>query len=161
MFIGIDPGLDGALAGLADSGEPWLFDTPTLTVAGAKSRRDYDIPQMRNYLMRALAGPSSNCRVGIESIHSMPKQGISSTFNFGKGFGIWLGLVVALRMPYELITPQIWKKHFYLRGSDKEASRLKASQLFPSSDLTLKKHHGRAEALLIAEYCRWRYNEER
>lgn len=155
IFIGIDPGLDGALAVLADSGETWLFDTPTLTVAGVKNRRDYDIPQMKNYLAKMLAVPSMNCRVAIESVHSMPEQGVASSFNFGKGFGIWLGLVVALRMPYDLITPQKWKKTMLDgMGKEKDASRLRAQQLFPGADLSLKRHHGRADALLIAEFLR-------
>ena len=37
-------------------------------------------------------------------------------------------------------------------GKDKEASRLRAMQLYPGADLRLKKHHGRAESLLLACY---------
>jgi hypothetical protein len=40
--------------------------------------------------------------------------------------------------------------------TEKDESRLKALQLFPqcADNLKLKKHHGRAEALLMAEYLR-------
>ncbi len=47
-----------------------------------------------------------------------------------------------------------------LRWKDKEASRLRAQQLFPSADLRLKKHHGRAEALLLAAYGQPTYTGE-
>jgi len=41
-------------------------------------------------------------------------------------------------------------------GKEKDASRLKAIQLFPlsASNLSRKKDHGRADALLIAAYYR-------
>ena len=39
-----------------------------------------------------------------------------------------------------------------LKGKDKEASRLRSQQLWPSADLRKKKDHGRAEALLLAWY---------
>jgi hypothetical protein len=36
----------------------------------------------------------------------------------------------------------------------KDTGRLRAQQLFPTADLKFKKHHGRSDALLIAEYLR-------
>ena len=72
-----------------------------------------------------------------------------------RGYGVWLGIVAALSVPVEFVTPQCWKKYYNL-GPDKEASRAAALQLFPSqaNELKLKKHHGRAEALLLAEFLR-------
>ena len=53
------------------------------------------------------------------------------------------------------VLPRLLYKYNSL-GSDKEASRVGALQLFPSQaeELKLKKHHGRAEALLLAEFLR-------
>jgi crossover junction endodeoxyribonuclease RuvC len=56
-----------------------------------------------------------------------------------------------LQIPYTPVRPVVWKKTFSL-GKDKEASRLRAMQLFPGADLRQKKNHGRAEALLLALY---------
>jgi crossover junction endodeoxyribonuclease RuvC len=41
-------------------------------------------------------------------------------------------------------------------GADKDASRLMAQQLFPTlvSELKRKKDHGRADAVLLAEWLR-------
>jgi crossover junction endodeoxyribonuclease RuvC len=68
-----------------------------------------------------------------------------------------LGILAALNIPHELITPQSWKKSM-MNGQPKEkdASRLVVMRLFPevSDRLQLKKHHGRADALLIAEFLR-------
>jgi len=52
---------------------------------------------------------------------------------------------------YMDVTPAKWKKHFGL-SSEKEQSRAMASKMFPEAALHLKKHHDRAEALLLARY---------
>ena len=60
----------------------------------------------------------------------------------------------ALKVPMILVTPQKWKRHFRLIGSDKEASRTMALRLFPAcaEHFQRKKDHGRAEAALLARY---------
>ena len=87
----------------------------------------------------------------------MPKQGVSSSFCFGEGKGMWEGILAALNIPVELVSPQRWKKEIMAdQGKDKSAARFKAMALFPSlaDQLKLVKHDGRAEALLLAEYGR-------
>jgi hypothetical protein len=49
------------------------------------------------------------------------------------------------------VRPAVWKRALG-QGKDKEACQLRAMQLFPSANLRLKKHHGRAEAFLLALY---------
>lgn len=51
-------------------------------------------------------------------------------------------------------TPSVWKRSYGL-SKDKHASLNKAQLMFPTAELHLAKNDGRAEALLIAEYCRW------
>jgi hypothetical protein len=60
---------------------------------------------------------------------------------------------LAEQVPLHLVTPGKWKKHFQLT-SDKEQSRELAIRLFPGSafQFNRKKHHGRAEAALLARY---------
>src|SRR5262249_28140584 len=88
----------------------------------------------------------------IERAGSMPRQGLSSTFKFGRTAGAVEAAVVLCGIPWALIEPARWKKFHGLRGSDKEHSRQRALQLVPSahSFLSRKRDHGRAEALLIA-----------
>lgn len=89
----------------------------------------------------------------IELVGAMPKQGVSSTFNFGEGCGVVRGVVSALGVPYFYVAPARWKKHFRL-SSDKEASRQRALELFPavSHIFALKKSEALAEAALLARY---------
>lgn len=150
MWIGIDPGLTGAVTVLQPDGTlATVADTPTLTItSGRSTKQEYDVPGLVA-LLRPYAGPGAH--VLIEESQAMPGQGVRSMWTTGYGFGLWLGVLAALALPYTRIRPPVWKQALHL-GKDKEHSRLRAMQLFPSADLRLKKHHGRAEALLLAWY---------
>lgn len=147
-FIGIDPGATGAIASLSPTGITFI-DCPTIKQNG-KTKPN---PTLMASELSQLVTPNSI--IIIENVHAMPNQGTVSMFSFGMGYGVWLGIIAALNIPVEFVTPQCWKKYYNL-GPDKEASRAAALQLFPSqaNELKLKKHHGRAEALLLAEYLR-------
>jgi len=131
--------------------EPELPDTPVLTLKVARGmKQGYDIPGMVA-LLQPYGGPGVH--VVIEEGQAMPGQGVRSMFTCGFGYGVWIGVLVTLRLSYTPVRPALWKKAFSL-GKDKEASRLRAMQLFPSADLRRKRDHGRAEALLLAWYGR-------
>ena len=88
----------------------------------------------------------------------MPGQGVTSMFNFGANFGYIKGVLEALSIPYQEVSPQRWKKEFSL-NSEKEKSIDKCRQLFPNVSLLATPrcrvaHDGMAEALLMAEYAR-------
>lgn len=148
-YIGIDPGLGGAVAVL-DERHLALFDAP---VAMVGTKREYVVVRMvellRPYVLNSVAA--------LEKVHTMPQQGVASSGKLMRGLGLWEGILAALGIPYDLVPPQRWKGVMMDgMGKEKEAARLRAMQLFPldSDLLALKKHHGRAEALLIAEYRR-------
>ena len=159
IFCGIDPGLDGAVCALLYV--PKLEDTPTLIVTGGKKKkRVYNVGQMVEIIkeLRGLVvSPGGQLLVGLESVHAMPGQGVTSMFSMGHGLGLWEGILSALKVPYQMVTPQAWKKKL-MNGmpKEKDASRQVAMRLFPSTipKLSLKKNHGRADALLLAEYLR-------
>lgn len=163
IYIGIDPGLSGAVA-VIDEDTPdagvKVFDTPTILVEGEKTKRKYLVPAMA-LLLKPYADLEN--RMGqkvlavLENVHSMPKQGVASSFCFGEGKGMWEGILAAFEIPTELVSPQRWKKIIMAdQGKDKSAARFKAMTLFPSlaDQLKLVKYDGRAEALLMAEYGR-------
>jgi crossover junction endodeoxyribonuclease RuvC len=168
-YIGIDPGLSGAVGVIDEDirGDPKIgylvevFDTPTMEVeSNGKVRSKYNLIGMAdllNYVYESRGMAERYVTVILEAVHSMPKQGVASSFTFGEGLGIWKGIIAARGFSLELPSPQRWKKAMMTdMGKDKDASRLKAIQLFPSmaSQLARKKDDGRAEALLLAEYGR-------
>lgn len=137
-YIGIDPGVTGAVA--------WLTE-PGVTVE--------DMPANPQDLFTTLEPePASQVKVIIEQPGLRPGGGIHSSFKIGQGFGRIEGVLASLGIPYVVVSPAKWKRHFNLIGKDKEASRALARSLWPSAPLERKKDHGRAEALLLAEYGR-------
>lgn len=155
-IVGIDPGLDGAVAIMCtETGKIEITDTPTTTYkSGKKNKRMFLAQEMANILIPAEMGVGT--QVFIEQVSAMPGQGVTSMFGFGKGYGIWIGICAALRIPTTFVTPQRWKKEIMAGIPDKTAARIRAQQLFPAVAPVMKlvKHDGRAEALLIAEYGR-------
>jgi crossover junction endodeoxyribonuclease RuvC len=158
IYIGIDPGLSGALAVIDERIAEQcasVFDTPTVTVEGEKTKRKYLVPAMA-LLLKPFADRQDVLAI-LENVHSMPKQGVASSFCFGEGKGMWEGILSAYNIPTELVSPQRWKKEMMDgQGKEKSAARFKAMALFPSlsEQLKLIKHDGRAEALLMAAYGR-------
>lgn len=153
-FLGVDPGLSGAVALLDPDGACiWCRDTPTaLRLDSAKrERRDYALADMRTLLVEAAADGLLAC---LESVHAFPEQGVSSTFALGRGFGIWLGLLAGVQVPFICVNPVRWKSHYGLLRAGKQASRLQAQQRWPNIDLHLKKHDGRSDAMHLADYAR-------
>lgn len=142
IFAAIDPGAVNAAIAVFHGGYPQFVDDLRTAngmidaVAMAHALEDMKVEQ-----------------VVIENVHSMPKQGVSSTFKFGVGVGIAHGVCGALRLPVSLVAPTQWKGFHHL-PADKEAARALAVRKFPSlnSYLQRKKDVNRAEALLIGDW---------
>jgi crossover junction endodeoxyribonuclease RuvC len=148
LVLAIDPGLHGALAILdAAGGVVLLSDLPIIRDL---SLAWVDGSELQSLILAALEGRTAVATV--ERVSSMPGQGIASSFQFGVGFGSILGVLQALHIRIEFVTPAMWKRSLGL-SRDKHASLHKARLLFPAADLHLAKHDGRAEALLIAHYA--------
>ena len=83
----------------------------------------------------------------------MPGQGVSGVFAFGKAYGIAVGVLAAMGTPLSFISPVVWKRALQVPAA-KDGARARASQLMPAAvhHWPLVKHHGHAEAALIALY---------
>jgi crossover junction endodeoxyribonuclease RuvC len=147
LCIGIDPGLSGAVAILDQAGE--LVSVTDLPVIRDLSLAWIDGNELQSIILAALQGRTAGAI--IERVSSMPGQGVASSFQFGVGFGSVLSVLQALHIPLEFVTAAVWKRSYGL-GKDKHASLHKARLLYPAAELHLAKHHGRAEALLVARY---------
>lgn len=164
-IIGIDPGRFGAVAviDVVENGHARVRpsyrvrDTPTVEVVKGKKRDwEYDIPAMHQIIVSALLEPNPSdqmCAV-IEQCSPRPGEGVVSVGRLMAGFWIWWTLLTVSQVPRYRVHPAVWKRKQGLIGTDKNYSRLIAQQRFPLADLARVKDHGRAEALLIADYGR-------
>jgi len=159
--LGIDPGLNGAVAVLdLHQGGAILHltsvtPTPTLTVTVRKrTRREYDVPGMWRLLFDALSpGGVTVALVAIEHQGPRPKEGVVSSFRTGLGFGLWRALTVAAQVPLAIVSPLSWRREYGLVGGGKQASIRCALERFPTYPPTLTRHDGAADAILIAGYA--------
>ena len=138
IYIGIDPGSSGAVSVIWDDGEP-------ATQFHKLSEPEHDlIDYLKQFDLQS-------AKATIESVHSMPKQGVASSFKFGKSFGFCLGVLTGLKIPYKLVSPQKWQAAMSCRtGGDKNISKAAAQRLWPAIKIT----HANADSLLLAEYGR-------
>lgn len=147
IWIGIDPGKKGGYAWISQ--DAYLNDRVVT--------KPFD-EKMFIADMKVLVRRREEKRCCLEKVHSMPKQGLSSTFTFGSGYGFLKGVLETLDISYQEITPQRWKGEFGL-NSDKQKSNEACKKLFPMVCLLptarcKKDSDGMSEALLMAEYAR-------
>lgn len=164
VIVGIDPGLDGGIAIMPYDYTDMEYASvacPMPTTKGDKKREIFS-DGVISCLTGDLHGHKLRVRLCvIELVHAMPKQGVTSMFNFGLGYGTLLGILATLRIAVAKVPPQVWKKSV-LDGTkrDKEAAISFAQTNHPSINLILprcrKPHDGMADALCLATYgCRF------
>jgi crossover junction endodeoxyribonuclease RuvC len=148
-LLGVDPGIHGGLAivRIEPGKPPVLVDAVDIPTIGYAAKERVDFQAVRNWIER-----HAPQYAGIERAQAMPRQGASSGFKYGRAVGTLEAAIAACHVPLTIIEPTAWKKAHQLRGGEKEASRQRALQLFPSAHafLARKKDHGRGEAALIA-----------
>jgi crossover junction endodeoxyribonuclease RuvC len=145
--IGIDPGITGALS---------VYDLP-----GKRVCEVHDLPvnekttgkgnQLDAAGLCAILEGYMPLHVFIEAQRPRTKQGVTGVFSLGRTIGVIECACAALRLPYTLIEPAVWKRKAGLIKAEKGQSVTRALQLWPhlAEKLTRKKDHGRAEAALI------------
>ena len=173
-YIGIDPGLNGAIAILKSDGTIYksiIF--PTVKELSPKGRK-MSRPDVKE-LVEIFASLSMFCYSGsyimIEKQVAMPGQNAIGTFNTGKGYGILLALLQVYfpKAKVEFINCKEWQEKMIertpveskIRRDKRKQLKLdsiaKAKKLYP--DFNFKKSakskvdsDGHSDALLIATY---------
>lgn len=151
ILLGIDPGGTGALAFFdPDAGTLDIIDMPTVQVKRGASLKNEISPQMLAAIVRGRMPAFAL----VEKVGAMPGQGVSSMFQFGRGVGMVEGVLAALLIPTDYVTPQAWQKAVKLRDG-KDGARARAAEMFPAYAhlFARKKDDGRADASLIAWFA--------
>lgn len=142
IVLGVDPGLSGALC-VIESDDLHVVDVMDMPVIGKEL--DYGLL----YIFLEDWRPK---RAIIERAQAMPKQGVVGMFNYGYLYGELNGVMKALRVSYDRVTPQAWKKTQLVgMPKGKVSSVIRVNQLYPELKLR-KTQHGRADCILIARH---------
>lgn len=177
VYIGIDPGMHGAIA-VRGNGGIWIYDIPltsskVLSGNNVKEQTDIDINQL-NRIVRSILSKTQGCQVVIACEHSAgmaytpttQREGYHdnahSAFKKGYGFGVLRAVFAVAGLPFDLTPrPGDWKRRLKLTDSGltynqkKDKARVKAIELFPAlqNALKRKKDSDRAEALLLTVWA--------
>lgn len=149
VIIGIDPGKNGALAAwYSQTGKTEIcrFETESDAVETLRAIADYlklegDVGAVA-YLEQVGGFVKGNASPG------------SAMFAFGENFGAWKGALLAFRIPFRLVRPQVWQSGYAVKklagAARKRALKEAARALYPDGRVTL----ATADALLILDYAR-------
>jgi crossover junction endodeoxyribonuclease RuvC len=153
-FIGVDPGQSGAIAWVDDGGQVQVVKMPETerevwdALYGLTVREKFPATDDPACIVTY---EKLHCFAVIEDVHSMPGQGVSSSFKFGRGYGGLRMALIGLGIPFRAVTPAKWQKALgCLTAGDKRVSKRRAQELCPGVKVTLVN----ADALLIALYAR-------
>lgn len=151
IFIGIDPGLEGAIAVYNPTTDKVLsvHDIPTRDRAYGTGL-EVNWTKLSELLLQLTEG--EEVLIVLENVGPMPKQGVTSSFSFGQTTGGIRAIIEMTCVEYILIHPVTWKKLFALVGSTKGTTLEMVRNAYPDlvHILSRKKDHNRAEAIAIA-----------
>ena len=147
LYLGIDPGLTGAIALVNADGTLFAVeDLPTTARGSGRVKRELDAAG----LVHLLRPHAADIAFGlVERVGAMPGQGVASMFSLGHSTGVLDGILAALGIPHRVVTPATWKKLAEL-PADKALTLSAARRRWPGASLTRVRDHGRAEALFLA-----------
>jgi len=160
FFIGIDPGFQGGISVIRNGVVELVVDIPIKSTSTGKKKmniskmkreeifiREVDTVKLRD-IINVYAVEKTE--VLIEKVASMPGQGV---FTFGYNYGLVVASVQNSNFNLHKVSPRKWKTYYNL-DSDKGKSISLVREMYPESKdcIKLKKHDGRAESLLLADY---------
>lgn len=158
LYYGADPGKSGGIACQARSRSGSLKAVGWIVMPPSPLELIQSIRETRD-----LHKPDAEYMV-LESVHSMPKQGVKSMFTFGRGLGRLEMLPAFFNMTLQELRPQAWMKQLNIppgssdlsKPEQKERLRLITQKMFPKLDLwkrTLGEQRAVCDALLMSEVC--------
>ena len=145
--LGIDVGLNGAIALVVDGELISVVDMPTVTLdRNGKAKRQVSVPELVDIIKQFDPNEAY-----VEKVFAMAGQGVTSVFSFGRSLGVVEGVLTTMKIKTTLMTPQTWQKGLGMTGG-KDGSRARAMELFPEQTALFKrvKDDGRSDAALIA-----------
>lgn len=157
MYIGIDPGLQGAIALYNPANNSLLIhDMPYFLMTIGKTRKKRLDGVTIQHMLKGFkdVGAQMAC---IEAQNPRPRQSAQSVYATGWGAGLLYQACVSLLIPMEHVPPSVWKR-IIKAPKEKPAAVARANELFPESAHLFRGPRGgimdgRAEAAMIAYFC--------
>jgi hypothetical protein len=163
LYVGIDPGKDGALAWITDERDVLSFHVMPWRGTGRKAVLDATAIES---ILRLRADQTA--LVVVERPKTRPNESAHSAVHLGAQLGTLTACCESAGVSYLVVAPELWTRHICQgilptsktdRKARKQANVVRACELFPefrdiAPGLNKAKESGVADALLIAEYAR-------
>ena len=120
VVIAVDPGVKGGIA-LLNTSTNIMLAAPTPMIG-----KEIDYRKVHETLMHY-----SPDMIVIEKVHAMPKQGVTSMFNFGMGYGALVALATVSTARVVLVTHKCGRS-MYLQEPTKIRMLLYNSAILPT-----------------------------
>ena len=152
--IGVDPGIRGAIA-VVEEGK--VLSVVTMPTVGEALQRTLNY-EVLDDIVQFASNQDRDIWWVVERVHSMPRQGVASTFTFGRLYGLVEGYVRQSGLGARFVTPYQWKSTAGLLKVPKNKTPDYCMELIPSSVPFLAKFRavdkkvGAADAILIARF---------
>ena len=149
IIMGVDPGSKGGLSIIKNCSNklPKIMFFTRMPVVNIYGKKIVDTLK--------ICGELSKYKIDIaiiEKVHAMPRQGVTSSFQFGRSFGGIEALCYIFAKRVDYVAPAVWKKAIGL-GSSKKDSLDMARLKFGNQDVwKIKSNDGIAEASLLTLY---------
>ena len=151
-YIGIDPGKNGGIMVIDESGEATAYKCP---------EKVFDMAVLFRLLMSHTA-PDNICLL-MERVWARPGNAVRAAFTYGVNYGQWLGIASSHEVKMHTTLPNDWIKWIGCpKGlpvkERKHWLRDKAKELYPDlKKVTL----ATADAILITHYAKEEYFDEK
>jgi Holliday junction resolvasome RuvABC endonuclease subunit len=140
--IGIDPGKNGGIAVIGQSGRVTTYCLARMTPLEVFEALNSEGPAV----------------AVMEKVHSSPQMGVRSAFSFGESYGSLRMAAIAAKCRVVTVVPRQWQATLGLKSvgakmgsvENKRRNKALAQELYPGVRVT----HAIADALLLAEYGR-------
>lgn len=149
VFIGIDPGKNGAIAAINGKGQP--LDAKLFKAADTDGRIALIVADFISKF------ETFNQFICIEKVGAMPGQGVVSMFSFGRAYGeAWAGALLSKAL-LASVTPAVWQHALALpKRADNGAAHKRVLRQLAEARFGRNALIGAAtaDAFWLAEYCR-------
>ena len=146
LILGIDPGTSGGIAIVKVENKKLptiIFGSkiPIVTIYGKKIIDTKRVVSKLNNFSLDIAI--------IEKVHAMPRQGVTSSFQFGRSFGSIEALSYLNCKRVDYVAPAVWKKFLGLGSTKKDSLDLARLKFGDLEYWKFKGNDGIAEAALL------------
>lgn len=158
VVVGIDPGINGAIAVMVDGYPASVTDMPTIARHnGGNAIEALALHAFFRQLVQRHAG--AHMHAVIELPATRPHDAPTNILRIGEGFGILIGVLTCHGITHTQVRPQTWKGFYGLVKTGeykptKNDSRARATSMWPEFSLNWHRvcDHDRAEAMLMAHW---------